>query len=133
MSLIPDVDGDLSTVTVKRDIRLIRRGADGIENLRSDVHLQIYFAQKTKERDSWLKERQIDIQNSDKEYLYKSFKAENYLNSIFFVEWIDKPTLVQRINTITLDQRYWNFKGSQRLFWNCKLNQSRTQVKLSVR
>jgi hypothetical protein len=129
-SLIPDTDGDLDTVLVKRDIKLIKRWDDTIEQLRGDIHLQIYYKQKTKEKDNWLKEQYIDLSSDDKEYLYQSFSAEVYLNTSFFVAWIDKVMLIEKINSLPQSQRCWSFPGSKRFFWSCKLNQSRKPIEL---
>jgi hypothetical protein len=127
-SLIPDNDGNLSTVIERRDIKLIkRRGNARIEDLRGDVHMQIYYTQKTRQRDKWLKSQTIDFNGTD-EYLYDAFQAQNYLNSTFFVAWIDKPTLVQKINSMPVNGRCWSFRDSQRYFWKCKLNQSKKPI-----
>ena len=45
-SLIPDRDGDLEGVLDNRDIKLIRRNGQSIEELKGDVHMQIYYQQK---------------------------------------------------------------------------------------
>jgi hypothetical protein len=41
-SLIPDVDVTIENAIGRRDIKLIRRGNSKIEDLRGDIHLQIY-------------------------------------------------------------------------------------------
>jgi len=128
-SLIPDVDENLPNVIAKRDIKLIKRGTESIEQLRGDVHLQIYYIQKTKERDNWLKAQTIDFNGTD-EYLFNVFQAQNYLDSTYFVAWIDKPTLVQKINSLPINQRYWSFPNSQRVFWSCRLSQSKKPIEL---
>ncbi|WP_172919910.1 hypothetical protein [Capnocytophaga canis] len=128
-SLIPDADKNLATTISKRDIKLIKRGNDSIEQLRGDIHMQIYFSHKTKERDNWLKTQDINLHN-DFEYLYNKFQADQYLNTTFFVAWIDKPSLITKINSIPISQRYWSFRYSQRFFWNCKLNVSRKPIEL---
>ena len=128
-SLIPDVDVNLSNVIARRDIKLIKRGTDSIEQLRGDVHMQVYYTQKTKERDNWLKNQNINLSGDD-EYLYNAFQAQNYLSSTFFVAWIDKAALVQKISSLPVSQRCWSFPNSQRLFWNCKLYQSKKPVEI---
>jgi len=52
-SLVPDVDGIIENAVNKRDIKLIRRGNSRIEDLRGDIHLQIYYSQKRKARKIW--------------------------------------------------------------------------------
>lgn len=129
-SLIPDSDNDIGTVIEKRDIKLIRRGCQTIEELKGDVHMQVYYKQRTRAKDNWLKKQTIDLNNNDLEYLYDSFRADAYLNTTFFVAWIDKPTLVKMINTLPISQRCWSFKGSKRQFWRCPLKESKKPIEL---
>jgi len=59
-SLIHDSDKTLQNVFNKRDIKLIRRTRK-IEDLKSDVHIQIYYDQLTNKKDLWLQEQDIDM------------------------------------------------------------------------
>lgn len=129
-SLIPDVDGTLENVLAKRDIKLICRNGQTIEQLRGDIHVQIYYQQKTKMKDSWLKQQVVDIKHDSLETLYKSFRADAYLNTTFIVAWIDKETLVSRINAMPVNQRQWSFKGSSRYFWRCNLKSAKKPIEL---
>ena len=129
-SLVPDVDVTIENAIGRRDIKLIRRGNSKIEDLRGDIHLQIYYAQKRKAKDVWIKSQQINLESNDINYLYKSFKCHAYLNTTFFVAWIDKKTLVKQINLLPENERYWTFPGSQRYFWNCKIQNSNKPIDL---
>jgi len=129
-SLVPDVDGIIENAVNKRDIKLIRRGNSRIEDLRGDIHLQIYYSQKRKAKDEWLKQQTIDLNSKDIDYLYNSFNARAYKSTTFFVAWIDKETLVKKINALPENQRYWSFQGSQRYFWNCKIQESKKPMDL---
>ena len=129
-SLIPDVDETLERVLSKRDIKLIRRGCDSVEQLRGNIHVQIYFNLKTKERDCWLKSKQVNINNADDEFLYDAFGASVYKDNIYFVAWIDKNTLIKRIYSLPIEKRYWSFRNSQRQFWLCKLLYSHKPIDL---
>ena len=60
--------------------------------------MQIYYSQKTKSRDNWLKDQEIDLDDNNFENLYEAFNADIYLDSTNFVAWIDKPTLITTIN-----------------------------------
>jgi len=122
-SLIPDIDVTIDNAIVNRDIKLIKR-KNRIEDLRGDIHMQIYYSQKRKAKDDWLEKQKIDLESEDINYLYESLGAEAYCNSTFFVAWIDKPTLVAKINAMPENQRTWSFCGSKRLFWNCKIKDS---------
>lgn len=128
-SLLPDADENIETVINKRDIKIIKRTAS-IEELKGDVHMQVYFSLKTKERDNWLKQKTINLDNKDKEYLFNSLDGGIFLTATFFVAWIDKPALVTYINSLPLQQRCWSFKGSQREFWTCPLRLSKKPIEL---
>lgn len=123
-SLIPDVDINIEGVLNKRDIKLIRRNGQSVEELKGDIHMQIYYQQKTKAKDKWLSEQEVDLYSSDMDYLYTSLKAYAYLSTTFFVAWIDKNTIVKRINSLPVHKRCWSFPNSLREFWVCPLKSS---------
>lgn len=129
-SLIPDKDNDIEDVLEHRDIKLIRRNGQSIEELKGDVHMQIYYKQKTKAKDLWLTQQDVDLESQDIEYLYSKLHADAYLSTTFFVAWIDKPTLVKKINALPERERYWSFAGSFRQFWRCPLKESRKPEEL---
>ncbi len=129
-SLIPDKDNDLDDVIQNRDIKLIRRNGHSIEELKGDVHMQIYYQQKTKLKDEWLSLQNVDLNSTDLEYLYKALKADAYLTTTFFVAWIDKPTLIKYIYSLPPNSRCWSFGGSMRQFWRCPLKESRKPIEL---
>lgn len=118
-SLIPDVDKDFEQVLLKRDIKLIRRNNSTIENLKSDIHIQIYFRQLRKAKDEWLKAQDINIESNDLDYLYECFGASRYLNDTYLFAWIDKPTLIEIVNSKPANRRTWSF--AMREFWICNL------------
>jgi hypothetical protein len=122
-SLIPDADKNIATAIAKRDIKLIKR-ENSIDNFRGDIHLQVFYAQKRKAKDTWLKTADINLNTNDVDYLYKALLAKAYINSTYFVGWIDKNTLVDSIKKLNENQREWTFKGSLRKFWNCKISNS---------
>lgn len=129
-SLTPDIDENLNNVILRRDIKLIKRGNETIEQLRGDIHMQIYYTQKRQKKDSWLKLQNININSDDHEYLFNAFLANRYMETTFFIAWIDKPSLIAHINSLPDNQKYWSFPNSQRLFWNCKLQISRKPLEL---
>jgi len=75
-SLIPDKDETLLNVFNRRDLKIIRRTRK-IEDLKSDIHIQIFFDQL---KDEWLIEQNIDLDSNDLEYLYENFLGKAYLN-----------------------------------------------------
>lgn len=126
-SLIPDVDETIARAIQVRDIKLIKR-SQYIEELRGDIHLQIYYQQKRKAKDTWLERQNVDLASDDLEYLYDSLNARAYLNTTYFVAWIDKPTLVAAINAKPVNQRVWAF--AKREFWLCPIRTSKPPMEL---
>ncbi len=117
-SLIPDTDGTLQNVLNKRDLKIIRRTRK-IEDLKSDVHIQIYYDQLTNKKDEWLQEQEIDISSDDYEYFYDAFLAKVYLSKTYLAGWIDKETLTERMSKLKGYEKSWRFE--KRRFWVCKL------------
>ncbi|MEO9022887.1 MAG: hypothetical protein ABI237_10745 [Ginsengibacter sp.] len=128
-SLIPDADITIDNVIKNRDIKLIKR-EERIEELRGDIHMQIYYSQKRKSKDDWLSSQDIHVESDDYKYLYEAFLAKAYKETTFFVAWIDKPSLVAQINVMPENQRTWSFKDSKRLFWNCKIRDAKRPEEL---
>ncbi len=128
-SLLPDVDVNVKTAIAKRDIKLIQRKKI-IEDLKGDIHLQILYNQRRKAKDEWLEIQQIDFANILINDLYDVILAKAYKNTCYFVGWIDKETLIKKINALPLDKHTWYFKNSMRLFWNCKIRESNAPISL---
>ena len=117
-SLIPDTDKTLQNVFNKRDIKLIRRTRK-IEELKSDIHIQIYYDQLTNKKDQWLQEQEIDINLDDHEFLYDAFLAKEFITKIYLTGWIDKDTLIERMNKLKGYEKSWRHAHCR--FWVCKL------------
>ena len=128
-SLIPDIDFTLHKAINKRDIKLIKRD-EGIENLKGDIHLQIFFNQRRMAKDEWLAERIVDIENTGIDELFDKMLARCYRNSTYFVAWMDKPTLIENVNKLPDADKTWSFKDAQRQFWNCKVINSKRPIEL---
>ncbi len=117
-SLLPDADDNLEAVFNKRDIKLIKRG-NRIEDLKSDIHLQIFYEHRTKKKDEWLAAQKINLTSNDPNYLYESMLGRAYLDKTFLFCWIDKPRLVKRVNALPAESKTWSF--AKRDFWVCPL------------
>jgi hypothetical protein len=128
-SQIPDRDGDMDTAIGREDIKLIKREAT-IEDLRGDIHLQIFFNQLSKQTDTWLETQDIDLNSQDIDYLYKVFEAKVLLGGTYLVSWIDKPSLISNINTLPDSKRTWTFPNSLRQFWKCRIRDNRKPIEL---
>ena len=119
-SLIPDMDKNLKNVIKHRDLKIIRRTRK-IDDLKGDIHIQIFFEQLTNKKDKWLKEQEIDINSTDVEYLYEKFLGKSYLENTFLVAWIDKTTLAHKMKSLKGYEKSWRFE--KRRFWVCKLQE----------
>lgn len=120
ISLVPDADQSIQLAVQNRDLKLIKREEE-VENLRGDVHLQVFFNQKRKAKDDWLKTLKIDFSSKDPKMIYHTISAWRYKEDMFFVGWIDRTTLIDRINSLLLEERTWTFSKSKREFWTCKI------------
>ena len=128
-SLLPDIDFTIEKAIEKRDIKLIKR-EEGINNLKGDIHLQIFFNQRRMAKDEWLAERIVNIEEAAIDELFDKMLARCYRNTAYFVGWLDKPTILKNINEMPKGEQEWSFKNSQRQFWNCKVAQSNKPVDL---
>lgn len=128
-SLIPDQDISIDNALFKRDIKLIKR-TEKIEDFKGDIHLQIFFAQKRRAKDQWLKAQKIDIKKEDTDYFYSAFRADRYCHDTYFTGWIDKPSLINHINSLPYNKRTWTFGGSSRLFWNYRMRDCKSPAEL---
>lgn len=122
-SLIPDVDVTIEKSINCRDIKLIKRGMH-IEQLRGDIHLQIFFNQRRKAKDEWLAGKKLDIEHAGIDDLFHTLLAKCYRDTTFFVGWVDKLFITKRINAMAENERTWTFKNAKRYFWNCKITES---------
>jgi hypothetical protein len=127
-SLVPDMDVDVSNVVSRRDIKLLKRSSV-IEGLKGDVHIQLYINQRRKAKDNFLVGLDVNLMG-DSLYLYKKLLCRGYLDSVYFVGWIDKPTLVERLNKLPPDEREWSFSGAIRSFWKCRIKDSKPPLEL---
>ncbi len=118
-SLLPDKYATIGDAMQHCDIKLIRRGAQQIADIKGDVHIQIYYNFYRQKRDKWLETLILDLK--DNALIYKQLRLEKYAEATYFVAWIDKPSLVADLEKRPLEQQKWSFKGSQREFWKCNL------------
>jgi hypothetical protein len=117
-SLIPDADETLAEVMRKRDIKLIQRENQSIEDLKGDIHVQFFFKQLRIRKDEWLKKQTIDLKASP-ESIYQKLAAFRYETDTYFLRWIDKESLIKQINQKPAHTRKWKY--GHRAFWCCNL------------
>jgi len=128
-SLIPDADFTIEKAIANRDIKLIKR-EEGIENIKGDIHLQIFFNQRRKAKDEWLAGRIVNIEEAGIDELFDKMLARCYRNTAYFIAWVDKQTLIENFNNLPDSVKTWSFKNSQRQFWNCKVINSKKPIDL---
>lgn len=117
-SLIPEADETIAEMMQKRDIKLIKRGNQTIEDLKGDIHVQLVFKQLRIRKDEWLKKQHINIKATI-ENIYQKIAAYRYEKDTFIVGWIDKPTLVQQSKKKPEQLKQWSY--GKRSFWTCNL------------
>lgn len=115
-SLVPDSYQNLTGVIQRADIKIIKR-TNEIETVSGDVHIQIYFDFLRKLRDNELKSLPQNM--TDLRQIYTSMKLDDYIGNTYFVAWIDKPSLIQFINSQT--RKTWTFPYAKRDFWRCPI------------
>lgn len=115
-SLVPDSYQNLTGVIQRADIKIIKRTND-IESVSGDIHIQIYFDFLRKVRDNELKALPQNL--SDPQQIFSAMKLDEYSENTYFVAWIDKPTLVQFINSQS--KKTWTFPYAKRDFWRCPI------------
>lgn len=126
-SLIPDRDQDMGMVVQYRDIKLIKR-EEHVEDLRGDLHVQIYYDQKRRAKDLWLGLQKVDYSNTDLAYLYKELRFDSYLRGTYFVGWMDKASIIHRYHMAPEDKRTWTFENSLRTFYKCRIKYARRPI-----
>lgn len=118
-SLIPDQDRTIEEAIYQRDLKLIRRGNDSIKQLKSDVHIQLFFNQRRAAKDQWLESQSPIKQDTNADEIYEQLACFRYLTDTYLIGWIDKPTLIQQIENKSTHLKTWKY--GQREFWTCSL------------
>jgi hypothetical protein len=117
-SLLPDADQCLEKAIERRDIKLIKRQGNTIEELNGDVHVQMIFNQLRMRKDEWLEKQRIDLK-AELEEIYNRIAAYRYERDCCFVGWIDKQSLIKQIQNKVAPLQKWKY--GMREFWCCNL------------
>lgn len=117
-SMLPDADEIIACAMKRRDNKLIKRGNQSIQDLKSDLHIQIIFKQLRVRKDEWLKKQRIDFEDSV-EVIYNKIAAHRFETDTYLVGWIDKPTLIEQIKNKPGHLQKWKY--GMREFWTCNL------------
>ena len=136
-----DIETKINRCIENFDIKLIRRNNESIYELKSDIHLQVYFGNLRKAKDEFLKNLKLNIQIQNSsignsfdalvDNIYKETFSALYSKRTYLVGWIDKETLVEQINKKESNKRVWTFPTSKREFWTCKIaHESKKPIEL---
>lgn len=110
------------------DIKIFKyENDDEFKSINRDIYIQIYFREKTKERDAFTSQLSIDIPdllNKNVEEIYEKFQFQNLIENVFFVAWIDKKSLIDSLLQEEEKNRYYT-TGGKRQFWKCKIINSK--------
>ena len=151
-SMVPDIYKDLNGLMGKTDIKLIKRQGQPIEQLKGDLHIQLYFPVLKNIRENYLAELETnpyikamyEVFNgitSPKDYFNSLASDENFdelneilsileipqvLSTVLVAGWIDKDSLISN------NPKTWNF--GYRSFFECKIGgpYSRTHTPVSL-
>lgn len=123
-SLIPDQDRTIEEAICQRDLKLIKRGNQPIEALKSDIHIQLMYNQRRAAKDLWLEQQTEITEKTAIEVIYDQLACYRYLTDTYLIGWIDKPTLIQQIEKKPTKRQTWKY--GHREFWTCSL---RSEIK----
>lgn len=119
-SLVPDEDQTLAVAFRRRDLKIIRRRPKP-EELKSDLHLQVFFDHRRRQKDEWLKQQEPVNTSMSPEDIYEALMGRSYLNRTYFFGWTDKSTLIKNLSKLPQSERTWGY--AKREFWKCPLQQ----------
>ena len=129
---MPMSSGNLIQGCIDRcNIMLFKRSDNPALDLDRDIYVQIFYYVNTEERDLFLKGLNVsddDIYRMTAEAIYDKFRCGIYLESCFFVCWIDKNNAILLINS--MDVKSYAF--GKREFWKCPVKNAMKPAILST-
>ncbi len=128
-SLLPDADQCLEKAIERRDIKLIKRQGNTIEELNGDLHVQMIFNQLRMRKDEWLEKQRINLK-VELEEIYNRIAAYRYEKDCYLVGWIDKKSLVKQIQNKATPLQKWKY--GMREFWCCNLEKEAKRPKTLI-
>ena len=117
-SLIPDAWVNLEEVIKNGDIKIIKR-EQYYQDIPIDIHVQIYFNQFRRSRDSFLSSIVGKPEDYSDDELIEKMKLDS-LREVF-IAWMDRASL----NDFLSHQKYKIWKFGYRQFWRCPLQISK--------
>lgn len=119
-SLVPDCYKTIQNCISRCDIKIIKR-ENNFTSIPVDIHIQIYFDQCRKIRDTELCQIPGHVSDYSDEQIIELFNLEELDG--FFVAWMDKNSLNSYLSSfIEYRERIWSF--GYRTFWKCPLYMS---------
>lgn len=116
----------------KGDIKIFKTKT--LNDIDRDIYIQVYFGFKRKEHDEELKKKheknpQVLIEGSISD-IYNYFEYYKYIENTFFVAWIDKQTLIKKLEQLPESERFYQMEEKDRGFWKCEIRNSLPPQKL---
>jgi len=116
----------------KGDIKIFKwENDEEFKSINREIYIQIYFREKTKERDKFtiqLSNDFPDLLSRSIAEIYERFQFQNLIENTFFVAWVDKKSLINRLEQEEKENRYYS-TGDKRQFWKCKIIDSKSPSK----
>lgn len=113
----------LQSCLEKGDIKIYARQADYRTDLNRDLYVQVYYGIKTKAHDAVINGLYLSnpsFLSYSANDLFGLFHMEEYLENIYFVGWIDKNSIIQRLDSLDPNDRMYS-TGGNKMFWCCGL------------
>lgn len=123
-SLVPDIWTTIDDVIEKGDIKIIKREQD-YHDIPIDIHVQIYFNQYRRKRDSMLSQLQGTPEDYTNEELINLMGLSSLRQSFF--AWMDRESLNSYLKNSP--QKTWSY--GMRQFWSCPLKYSKKATDLA--
>lgn len=106
------------------DIKIFARNNDYHIDLDRDIYIQIYFGVKRQEHDSVINalyEKHPDFLRYNNEDIYQLFHFIDYMENTYFVGWMDRESIIKKLDATPVNERTWQFEGSYKTFWKCNI------------
>ena len=124
-SLVPDVYQTIENCIKRCDIKIIRREKH-YTRIPIDIHIQIYFDELRKVRDTRLSRISKHVDDYNDEELFSLLSLDSLGG--YFVAWEDKESLNGYLESLEMYERIWKF--GFRSFWRCPLSNAKAPADL---
>ena len=131
-SSTPPNGEDYQSIIDKRDIKITASHDKGrtwipVEDIESDIHVQIYFYAKPYKKGYNNFDELSDVLNRDNSKIHDIIDSRKY-NSPLFFGCNTKKNIIHFAKT--LSPNTWTFSWTNRIYWHCPINKSFTLPQL---